>query len=142
MLRRCRPPSARRRSETRWRSGAGRRSPTSPSSRSCQGEIARLDELRLTALEDRLEAEVELGRHDEAIAAATSLHSLHTDRERVCRLTMLALHRAGRQQDALDTYEATRRALDEQWGLEPSPETRALQMMILTQDPAIAPASP
>ena len=98
--------------------------------------------MRLTALEDRLEAEVELGRHDEAIAAATSLHSLHTDRERVCRLTMLALHRAGRQQDALDTYEATRRALDEQWGLEPSPETRALQMMILTQDPAIASSQP
>ena len=107
-----------------------------------QAEIARLDEVRLTALEDRLEAEVELGRHDEAIAAATSLHSLHTDRERVCRLTMLALHRAGRQQDALDTYEATRRALDEQWGLEPSPETRALQMMILTQDPAIASSQP
>ena len=55
---------------------------------------------------------------------------------------MLALHRAGRQQEALDAYEATRRALDEQWGLEPSPETRALQMMILTQDPAIAHAEP
>ena len=55
---------------------------------------------------------------------------------------MLALHRAGRQQEALDAYEATRRALDEQWGLEPSAETRALQTMILTQDPAIARGEP
>ena len=50
--------------------------------------------------------------------------------------------RAGRQQEALDAYEATRRALDEQWGLEPSPETRALHRMILSQDPALAPAQP
>ena len=52
---------------------------------------------------------------------------------------MLALNRAGRQQDALDAYESLRRSLDELWGLEPSAETRALQVMILTQDPAIAP---
>ena len=91
-----------------------------------QGEIARLDELRLTALEDRIEAEVELARHDDAIPDAARLAAQHPDRERLCRLLMLALHRAGRQQDALDAYEATRRALDEQWGLEPSEETRAL----------------
>ena len=107
-----------------------------------QDEIARLDELRLTALEDRIEAEIELGHHDDVIADAASLGSQHPDRERLCRLLMLALHRAGRQQEALDAYEATRRALDEQWGLEPSPETRALQTMILTQDPAIAHAEP
>ncbi|HEX2304388.1 MAG TPA: BTAD domain-containing putative transcriptional regulator [Gaiella sp.] len=107
-----------------------------------QDEIARLDELRLTALEDRLEAEIELGRHDEVIADAAALGSQHPDRERLCRLLMLALHRAGRQQEALDAYEATRRALDEQWGLEPAAETRALQTMILTQDPAIARAEP
>ena len=107
-----------------------------------QDEIARLDELRLTALEDRIEAEIELGRHDDVIADAASLGSQHPDRERLCRLLMLALHRAGRQQEALDAYEVTRRALDEQWGLEPSPETRALQTMILTQDPAIAHAEP
>ncbi len=107
-----------------------------------QGEIARLDELRLTALEDRIEAEVELRRHDDAIPDAARLAAQHTDRERLCRLLMLALHRAGRQQEALDAYEATRRALDEQWGLEPSEETRALHHMILTHDPALAPEQP
>jgi DNA-binding SARP family transcriptional activator/tetratricopeptide (TPR) repeat protein len=107
-----------------------------------QGEIARLDELRLTALEDRIEAETELGRHDDVIADASALGSRHPDRERLCRQLMLALQRGGRQQDALDAYEATRRALDEQWGLEPAPETRALQQMILTQDPAIAVGKP
>ncbi len=105
-----------------------------------QSEIARLDELRLTALEDRVEAEIEIGRHDDVIPDAAPLAAQHPDRERLCRLLMLALARAGRQQEALDAYEATRRALVEQWGLEPSPETRVLQRMILTQDPALAPA--
>ena len=107
-----------------------------------QGEITRLDELRLTALEDRIEAEIELGAHGEVIPDAARLAAQHPDRERLCRLLMLALARAGRQQEALDAYEATRRALDEQWGLEPSPETRALHRMILSQDPALAPAQP
>ena len=107
-----------------------------------QGEIARLDELRLTALEDRIEAEIELGAHDDVIPDAARLAGQHPDREQLCRLLMLAHARAGRQQDALDAYEATRRALDEQWGLEPSPETRSLHRMILSQDPALAPAQP
>ena len=112
--------------------------PTSASSSFLQAEVARLDELRLTALEDRIEAEIELGRQDDVIPDAAPLAAQHPDRERLCRLLMLALARAGRQQEALDAYEAMRRALDVQWGLEPSPETRALQQMILTQDPALA----
>ncbi len=56
-----------------------------------QGEIARLDELRLTALEDRIEAEIELGRHDDVIPDAANLAAQHPDRERLCRLLMLAL---------------------------------------------------
>ena len=103
-----------------------------------QEEIARLEELRLTALEDRLEAEIELGRHDAAVSDASALSAQHPSRERLCRVLMLALHRAGRQQEALDAYEALRFSLDESFGLEPSPETRALQVMILNQDPAIA----
>ncbi|HEX3289776.1 MAG TPA: BTAD domain-containing putative transcriptional regulator [Gaiella sp.] len=107
-----------------------------------QAEIARLDELRVLALEDRIEAEIELGHHDDAIPDTATLASQHPHRERLCRLLMLALHRAGRDQQALDAYESTRRALDDLWGLEPSQETRALHHMILTQDPAIAPARP
>ncbi|MCZ7588087.1 MAG: AfsR/SARP family transcriptional regulator [Gaiella sp.] len=107
-----------------------------------QDEIARLDELRLTALEDRIEAEVELGQHHDAVPAAATLATQHRERERLCRLLMLALHRAGRQQEALDAYEATRRALDELWGLEPAEATRALQRMILTHDPAISGTKP
>ena len=86
-----------------------------------QAEVARLDELRLTALEDRIEAEIELGRQDDVIPDAAPLAAQHADRERLCRLLMLALARAGRQQEALDAYEATRRALDVQWGLSRSP---------------------
>ena len=84
-----------------------------------QAEIARLDELRLTALEDRIDAEIELGHHDEAISDAASLGLQHPDRERLCRLSMLALHRAGRQQAALDAYEATRRAPTTSGGSSP-----------------------
>jgi DNA-binding SARP family transcriptional activator len=102
-----------------------------------QEEIARLDELRLTALEERLEAEIELGHHDAVVAEASTLATRHPARERLCRLLMLALHRAGRQQEALDAYEVLRRSLDDLFGLEPSPETRALHLMILKQDPAI-----
>ena len=64
-----------------------------------QDEIARLDELRLTALEDRLDAEIELGRHDAAVADASALAAHHPARERLCRLLMRALNRAGRQQE-------------------------------------------
>jgi DNA-binding SARP family transcriptional activator/tetratricopeptide (TPR) repeat protein len=103
-----------------------------------QEEIARLDELRLAALEERLEAELELGRHDAVVPEASVLADQHPARERLSRILMLALYRAGRQQEALDAYGALHRALDELFGIEPSPETRALHLMILKQDPAIA----
>ena len=103
-----------------------------------QGEIARLDELRLTALEDRLEAELELGLHDRAEAELAALAAQEPERERLRRLQMLALHRSGRTQQALDVYEQVRRAIDEQSGLEPGAETKALQLMILRDDPIIA----
>ena len=107
-----------------------------------QGEIARLDELRLTALEDRLDAEIELGLHDRAGAELEALATQEPGRERLRRLQMLALHRAGRTQDALDVYEQVRRAIDDLSGLEPSAETKALQIMILRDDPLIsAPAA-
>ena len=135
----CRRSRARPRCATRSALWRGPPSPISAFESFLQDEIARLDELRLTALEDRLDAEIQLGRHDAVIAEASALAAQHAARERLSRLLMLALNRAGRQQDALDAYEAIRRSLDELWGLEPSAETRALQVMILTQDPAIAP---
>ncbi len=103
-----------------------------------QGEIARLDELRLTALEDKLEAEIELGLHDQVEAELEALASHEPGRERLRRLQMLALHRSGRTQDALDVYEEVRRAFDELSGLEPGAETKALQLMILRDDPLIS----
>jgi DNA-binding SARP family transcriptional activator len=103
-----------------------------------QEEIARLDELRLTALEERLEAELELRRHDALVPEESLLADQHPARERLCRILMLALYRAGRQQEALDAYGALHRALDELFGIQPSPETRALHLMILNQDPAIS----
>ena len=137
---RCRRASARPLCATRSPCGAGQPFADLAYETFLQEEIARLEELRLTALEDRIEAEIELGHHD-VIADAAALGSQHPDRERLCRLLMLALHRAGRQQEALDAYEATRRALDEQWGLEP-PETRALQRDDPHAGPAIAHAEP
>src|SRR5688572_3170082 len=67
-----------------------------------QGEIARLEELRLAAVEDRIEAELGLGRHDQLVGALESLVSEHPTRERLRGLQMLALYRAGRQADALE----------------------------------------
>ena len=103
-----------------------------------QSSISRLEELRLTALEDRLGAEIELGRHDAAIPELDALASREPARERLRRLQMLALHRSGRTQDALDVYESLRREIDALSGLEPSTETKALQLMILRNDAAIS----
>ena len=103
-----------------------------------QSSISRLEELRLTALEDRLGAEIELGRHDAAIPELDALASREPSRERLRRLQMLALHRSGRTQDALDVYESLRREIDALSGLEPSTETKALQLMILRNDAAIS----
>jgi DNA-binding SARP family transcriptional activator len=100
-------------------------------------ESARLDELRLVAQELRLEAMLELGQHASVLPAIEALVSRYPDRERLRYLQMLALYRAGRQRDALDAFQEIRRALVDQFGLEPSVELRALQGMILAQDQAL-----
>lgn len=105
---------------------------------SLQGEIARLEELRLAALEERLDVEIALGRATDAIPELERLARDQPLRERVWALLMLALYRAGRQGDALAAYLRARRVLADELGIEPSPELQRLQAQILAQDPALA----
>lgn len=110
---------------------------------------ARLDELRLAALEERLAAELELGRHEAILGELEALATRHPGRERLRELQMLALYRAGRQRDALRVYQEVRLELLEELGLEPAESLRTLERMIIGHDPALllappapAPASP
>jgi len=103
-----------------------------------QAEITRLEELRLAAVEDRIEAELFLGRHDQLVAELEALVSENPLRERLRRQLMLALYRAGRQAEALDAYRVARDVLVEQLGLEPGPELRELEQAILRQDESLA----
>ena len=96
-----------------------------------------LEELRLAALEDRIDADLELGRHDDLVAELEALVAHHPERDRLRGQQMLALYRSGRQADALDTYHEGRRVLDEQLGLRPSSALRELEARILRQDPAL-----
>jgi DNA-binding SARP family transcriptional activator len=106
-----------------------------------QGEIRRLEELRLRALECRIDAELQLGRHAELIAELESLVIEAPTREHLAAQLMLALYRSGRQADALDVYHRVRVALSEQLGLEPGPALKALQGEILAQAASLG-ASP
>src|ERR671935_340892 len=89
-----------------------------------QDEIRRLDDLRLGALEDRVEADLALGRHEAVIGELESLTRAHPLRERLQGLLLLALYRCGRQADALEAYRSTRRRFVEELGVEPSPALR------------------
>ena len=102
-----------------------------------QVEIARLEELRLTALEDRIEADLELGRHSDVVPELQVLAATNPLRERLCGQLMLALYRSGRQAVALEVYRERRRSLDEELGLEPSAALRQLEQAMLTQDPSL-----
>ncbi|MEU6415451.1 BTAD domain-containing putative transcriptional regulator [Microbispora sp. NPDC046933] len=96
-------------------------------------ESARLEELRLGAVEDRIELLLESGGHNEAVADIERLVALHPLRERLHRLLMLALYRGGRQAEALAAYQALRRGLADELGIDPSPELQALAEAILRQ---------
>jgi DNA-binding SARP family transcriptional activator/ABC-type branched-subunit amino acid transport system substrate-binding protein/DNA-binding beta-propeller fold protein YncE len=97
-------------------------------------EIARLEELRLEAIEERIEADLAVGRHAELVAELRRLVHEHPFRERLRAQLILALYRCGRQADALASYRDVRRALVEELGLEPGPELRELERAILAQD--------
>jgi len=105
-------------------------------------EAARLDELRLVALEDRLEADLALGRSGELIHELQALVAEHSFRESLRAKLMLALYRAGRQADALAAYRQARRTLVDELGIEPSDELRELHRRILDHDPVLAGTRP
>jgi branched-chain amino acid transport system substrate-binding protein len=102
-----------------------------------QPEIARLAELRLSAVEELLAAELELGKAAKVVAELESLVAAHPLRERLQALLMLALYRSGRQADALEAFAAARRRLVDDLGVEPGRELHDLQRQILAQDPAL-----
>ncbi|MET0769589.1 MAG: alpha/beta fold hydrolase, partial [Solirubrobacteraceae bacterium] len=102
-------------------------------------EIARLNELRVTALEDRVDADLALGRHHELVPELEPLVAEHPFRERLRGQLILALYRCGRQADALHVYRSGRSALADELGLEPGPALRELEVRVLRQDPALDP---
>jgi YVTN family beta-propeller protein len=105
-----------------------------------QSEIARLEEAHLTALEERIEADLALGRHAELVGEIKSLVARHPLRERLRGQLMRALYGSGRQAEALTAYADARRALVDDLGLEPGPELQELERAILCQDPQLEPA--
>jgi YVTN family beta-propeller protein len=102
-----------------------------------QNEIARLEELRLAALEERIEADLALGRHGELIPELEALVRANPLRERLRAQLMLALYRAGRQAEALEAYRQARAALVAELGLEPGRRLQELERAILSQEPSL-----
>jgi DNA-binding SARP family transcriptional activator/WD40 repeat protein len=98
------------------------------------GEITRLSEMRLGALESRVDADMRSGRHREVVAELDALTAEYPYRESLRALHMLALYRCGRQAEALRAYARTRELLVEDLGINPSPELQDLERRILAQD--------
>ncbi|MFF3020356.1 BTAD domain-containing putative transcriptional regulator [Streptomyces sp. NPDC057939] len=101
-------------------------------------ERTRLAEWRLQLLEARLDLDLEVGHHAEAVSELTALTAAHPLRERLRELLMLALYRSGRQAEALAVYADTRRLLSDELGVDPRPELAALQQRILRADTELA----
>jgi DNA-binding SARP family transcriptional activator/ABC-type branched-subunit amino acid transport system substrate-binding protein len=107
-----------------------------------QADIARLEELRLAALEDRVEADLALGRDTELIPELETLVERHPLRERLRGQLMLALYRADRQAQALQVYQQGRQLLAQELGLHPGEALRQLERQVLDQDPALTVTRP
>ncbi|MFJ3926139.1 BTAD domain-containing putative transcriptional regulator [Streptomyces sp. NPDC090022] len=101
-------------------------------------ERTRLAEWRLQLVETRLDLDLEIGHHAEAVSELTALTAAHPLRERLRELLMLALYRSGRQAEALAVYADTRRLLADELGVDPRPELAALQQRILRADAELA----
>jgi predicted ATPase/DNA-binding SARP family transcriptional activator len=102
----------------------------------------RLEELRLSALERRIDADLEQARHAELVPELEALVGEHPYRERPREQLMLALYRSGRQTEALAVYQDARRALVDELGLDPSPRLQQLEAAILRHDPSLQPRLP
>ena len=107
-----------------------------------QAAIERLEELRLAALERRIEADLALGRHADVVGELKELVSAHPLREGFRAQLMLALYRSGRQAEALEVYRDARRSLVEELGIDPSPALQELEQAILRQELPPAPERP
>ena len=121
----------------RWGCGVAPHWPMCAFESFAQAEIARLEELRVAALEERIDARLSEGEHALVVAELEQLSAEHPSRERLIGLLMLALYRSGRQTDALAVYTRGRMRLDEELGLKPSPQLQRLQEAILRHDPAL-----
>jgi YVTN family beta-propeller protein len=105
-------------------------------------DVERLEDARLAALEDRIDADLAMGRDRELVGELEQLVAQHPYRERARAQLMLALYRSGRHAEALDTYRDGRRALADELGLEPGPALRALEQRILDHDPTLGQPRP
>jgi YVTN family beta-propeller protein len=104
-----------------------------------QSEIARLEKLRAGVVEDRIEADLALGRHAHVVSELEALVAADPLRERLHQQLMVALYRCGRQADALAVYQDARRTLAEELGIEPCQPLQQLERAILEQDPSLEP---
>jgi hypothetical protein len=100
-------------------------------------EIRRLEELRLVALEERIQLDLADGLHAEVIGELNTLIEQEPLRENLRRLLIIALYRSGRQAEALEAFRAARQKLDEELGLEPGTELQELELAVLRHDPAL-----
>ncbi|MDG4820519.1 BTAD domain-containing putative transcriptional regulator [Asanoa sp. WMMD1127] len=110
-------------------------------------EAARLEQLRLAALEERFGAQLAMGQHTEIVEDLATLAREHPLRERLSRHLMIALYRCGRRAEALEAYRRVRDVLVTETGIEPGPELRDLEHAVLTDDrtlaaPTVAPVTP
>lgn len=106
------------------------------------GEISRLEQLQLEAIESCIDADLAVGHHARLLPELDAMLVAHPHRERVHGQRMLALYRSGRQADALEAYRDARNTLVAELGIEPGPELRRLERAILDQDPALDLSSP
>jgi DNA-binding SARP family transcriptional activator len=100
-------------------------------------ERHRLEELRLSALEERIQVDLELGQHENLVAELTGLVSAYPLRERFHELLMLTLYRSGRQADALAAYHDVRQLLENELAISPGPSLQRMQRRILRADPGL-----